>query len=146
METSICRLSGCAALKVAKRLKKYEIVYVSTSPVVAKKLENQNRTYIVGECNRRSGLRILRVLRRCMAVAWTEKPDVVVSAGAAPGLVMCAAAKLMGAKIGWIDSIANIERLSMSGRIVRPVADLFLTQWDELAAKYANVEYAGNLL
>jgi UDP-N-acetylglucosamine:LPS N-acetylglucosamine transferase len=62
------------------------------------------------------------------------KPHVVVSTGAAPGLVAAVVAKLIGAKAIWIDSIANANRLSLSGRLARRVADLRLTQWRHLAA------------
>ena len=58
----------------------------------------------------------------------------MVSTGAAPGLVALALAKLMlGSRTIWIDSIANSERLSLSGRLARPVADAWLTQWAHLA-------------
>jgi hypothetical protein len=40
---------------------------------------------------------------------------------------------LLGAKTVWIDSIANVQTLSMSGRLVRHFADLWLTQWPHLA-------------
>jgi UDP-N-acetylglucosamine:LPS N-acetylglucosamine transferase len=63
-----------------------------------------------------------------------ERPEVVVSTGAAPGLMALVVAKLMaGSRTVWIDSIANSERLSMSGRLARPVADAWLVQWAHLA-------------
>ena len=37
------------------------------------------------------------------------------------------------AKTIWIDSIANCERLSSSGRRARRVAHQWLTQWPDLA-------------
>ena len=70
---------------------------------------------------------LARALRR-------ERPAVVVTTGAAPGLVALALAKLFaGSRTVWIDSIANTERLSLSGRLARPVADAWLTQWPHLA-------------
>ena len=52
----------------------------------------------------------------------------------------------LGAKVVWIDSITNVERISLSGRMVRYVADLFLVQWPELAGRYKKVEYVGALV
>jgi len=46
----------------------------------------------------------------------------------------------------WVDSIANAEKLSMSGRMIRPFADVILSQWPDVAAKYPKVEYAGELI
>jgi len=39
-----------------------------------------------------------------------------------------------------------VERISLSGRMVRYVADLFLVQWPELAQKNKNVEYVGEVV
>ncbi|HVH03936.1 MAG TPA: hypothetical protein VM891_13525 [Amaricoccus sp.] len=58
----------------------------------------------------------------------------VVTTGAAPGLVALALAKrLCGSRTVWIDSIANVEELSTSGTHARRVADVWLTQWEHLA-------------
>ena len=58
---------------------------------------------------------------------------VVISTGAAPGFFGLAFGKLLGARTIWIDSMANVEELSLSGRQVRRFADLWLTQWPHLA-------------
>jgi UDP-N-acetylglucosamine:LPS N-acetylglucosamine transferase len=75
-----------------------------------------------------------------------EKPNVVISTGASAGCIMCFFGKLLGAKVIWMDSITNVDRISLSGRIVRHIADLFLVQWPELTAKYKNIEYLGAVL
>ena len=54
--------------------------------------------------------------------------------------------KIVGSKVVWIDSITNVERISLSGRMVRYIADLFLVQWPELAGKYKNVEFVGTVV
>jgi UDP-N-acetylglucosamine:LPS N-acetylglucosamine transferase len=63
-----------------------------------------------------------------------ERPDVVATTGAAPGLVALIAGRfLVGAKTLWIDSIANCERLSSSGTSARRFADGWVTQWPDLS-------------
>jgi hypothetical protein len=52
----------------------------------------------------------------------------------------------MGAKIVWVDSITNVDRLSLSGWLVRHIADLFIVQWAELAQKYHGTEYVGTIV
>ena len=61
------------------------------------------------------------------------RPRVVITTGAAPGVVALAIGKLLGARTIWLDSIANAQELSMSGRAAKHFADLRLTQWPELA-------------
>ena len=57
-----------------------------------------------------------------------------VTTGAGPGFLALAVAKLAGgSRTIWIDSIANTERMSLSGRLARPVADVRLVQWQHLA-------------
>lgn len=133
-------------LKVAESWQGRDVFYVSTVPVVAEKLERLGKTYIVGECNREHPFRTLMVMLRCFKIALKERPGVVISTGAAPGLLICVLAKLFGGKIVWLDSIANTEKLSMSGRMVRPFADLILSQWPDVAAKYKNVEFVGAVI
>lgn len=73
-----------------------------------------------------------------------ERPCLVVTTGAAPGLLALMVAKTMGISTLWIDSVANADRLSMCGRIASRLADRTLTQWPHLAT--GRVEYHGNVL
>ncbi len=120
--------------------------YVTTLEALAGKLAQLGPVYIIGECNRQHPLKALRVLMRSLKVVLKERPDVVITTGSLPLAMVCLSAKLFGAKIVWVDSIANIERFSLSGRMMLPFADLFLTQWPELAQRYKNVEYAGAIV
>ncbi|MBW8015855.1 MAG: hypothetical protein FVQ82_06680 [Planctomycetes bacterium] len=133
-------------LKMVESWEGYEAVYVSTSQVAASKLAQLGKTYIVGECNRQHIIECLKVFMRCIFVAVKERPDYVLSTGAAPGFFVCMTAKLFGARIIWVDSIANVKKLSMSGRLIRPFADLFLTQWPELQDSTKGIEYQGGII
>jgi len=133
-------------LKLSDCWKDREVFSVSTLDSAVQKIQEFGRFYIIGECNREHPWQSLRVLKNCIRVIIKERPDVIVSTGAGPACLLCIVGKLLGAKIVWIDSIANVERLSMSGRIIRPLANLILSQWPEVAKKYKSVYYAGNLL
>jgi UDP-N-acetylglucosamine:LPS N-acetylglucosamine transferase len=119
---------------------------VITSDVVRDGLSGFGEVYVVGECNREHPFRTASVLIHCARIIRREKPDIVISTGAAPACLLCLLAKLRGAKVVWVDSITNVMRLSLSGRIIRPFADLFLVQWPELAEQYSGVEYAGAVM
>ncbi len=73
------------------------------------------------------------------------RPDVVVSTGALPGFIALRLAKLGRRRTVWLDSIANCEELSMSGKRIGGAADLWLTQWPEVAAP-GGPDYAGSVL
>ena len=119
---------------------------VTTLKSLADRLAEWGPVYVIGECNRRKPLNALGILVRCFQIAMKERPDVVVTTGSLPLAIFCFAAKLSGAKIVWIDSIANVEKMSLSGRIVRPISDLCLVQWPELVENYKGVEYKGSLI
>lgn len=60
------------------------------------------------------------------------RPDAIVSTGAAPGFFALRFGRLVGARTLWLDSFANAEELSLSGRKASAFADLALTQWPHL--------------
>ena len=92
------------------------------------------RYYPVADVTRRNPAAIPGILRTLAKVIRAERPDVVVTTGAAPGLLALALAKgLRQGRTMWIDSIANTEKLSLSGRLARPVADAWLVQWEHLS-------------
>jgi UDP-N-acetylglucosamine:LPS N-acetylglucosamine transferase len=132
--------------RVAKAWTGYSTFWITSTDVVRDTLGGEGTVYVVGECNRQHLGRVVLVFFRCLRAIFKEKPDVVISTGAAPGCIAVFLGKLRGAKIVWLDSITNVEQLSLSGRMVRPFADLFLVQWPELAAKYRRAEYAGEVI
>ena len=72
------------------------------------------------------------MLMRLALLLLRERPDVIVTTGAAPGYAAIRLGKLLGTRTAWIDSIANADKLSMSGRLAGRHADLWLTQWPHL--------------
>ena len=74
------------------------------------------------------------------------RPDVVITTGAAPGLVALQIGKLFGARTVWIDSLANAEKISLSGKLAERYADLWLTQWPHLVEQYPNLSSFGSVL
>ena len=133
-------------LKLAASWNGYETFCVTTKGVVRNNLSQLGQVYVVGECNRQHPIRVITVLLRCLRIVFRERPDVVISTGAAAGCMLCFLGKIIGSKVVWIDSITNVERISLSGRMVRYIADLFLVQWQELAGKYKKVEFVGTVV
>jgi UDP-N-acetylglucosamine:LPS N-acetylglucosamine transferase len=119
-------------LRVVPALSSFEIVFVTVLQSYRSQMP-ENRFYFVNDANRWNKLRLIALAIRVAWIIGKERPDVVVSTGAAPGYFALLFGRLFGAKTIWIDSITNIERLSMSGSLVGRHADLWLTQWPHLA-------------
>ena len=102
------------------------------------------RFYTVNDANRWNKLALMVCALRILWIVLRVRPDVVVSTGAAPGYLAIRFARVLRARTIWIDSIANAEELSMSGRLASQTADLCLTQWPHLAE--GRVKYLGAVL
>lgn len=121
----------------------HEVAYLTTDP--GHRFEvSPARFYAVGDANRWSRLALLRSALRILWIVLRERPDVVISTGAAPGYMAIRLGKLLGARTVWVDSVANVEELSLSGRMASTQVDLCLTQWPHLAG--GAVHYRGAVL
>lgn len=101
--------------------------------------------YTVPDGNITTKLALLRMAWRVWRVVSRVRPDVVITTGAAPGYFALRFAKRRGARTVWVDSIANAQELSISGQKVAPYADVWLTQWPEVAESNGPY-FVGNVL
>lgn len=129
--------------RVVPAFQGHEVTYISTHPSFAATVPD-HQFYAVPDASRWNKFRLLLVGYQLLKLMTAIRPDVIISTGAAPGLLALAAGKLTGARTIWLDSIANIEKISMSGQLALRFADRIYTQWPKLAT--GKIEYAGNVL
>jgi UDP-N-acetylglucosamine:LPS N-acetylglucosamine transferase len=103
------------------------------------------RFRVVPDANRWAKLKLARTAFSVLRMLLRERPDVVISTGASPGYFALFFGKMLGARTIWVDSMANVEELSMSGQRARRYADLWLTQWSHLAGP-DGPEFRGSVL
>lgn len=119
------------------------VIYVSTSMVRRDEIVIESKKqgdvspafYAVVDASRWEKIKLLRQFFQIASIVLKERPNVIVSTGAAPGFFALKFGKLLGARTIWLDSLANAENLSLSGEKVATCADLWLTQWEHLARK-----------
>jgi UDP-N-acetylglucosamine:LPS N-acetylglucosamine transferase len=97
------------------------------------------------DANRWTKVKLVRQMLEVAALVIRLRPDVIVTTGASAGYFACRLGRLVGARTCWLDSIANAEELSLSGAKAGPHADLFLTQWPEVA-RDGGPDYRGAVL
>ena len=56
---------------------------------------------------------------------------------------MCYIAKLFRSKVIFIETFANRNTKTLSGRLVYPIADTFIVQWEEMLKLYPKAIYGG---
>ena len=66
-------------------------------------------------------------------------PKVIVTTGTP----MCILGKIFGSKIIYIETFANINKKTATGRLIYPIADLFIVQWEEMLKLYPKAVYGG---
>lgn len=103
------------------------------------------RFYMIDDFSRTDARRILTVLGQALRIIRRERPDVIITTGAAPGLVMAFTGWLLRKRTIWIDSLANVRRLSLSGRIASLFVSRVYTQWEGLQ-RLGKVYFDGNVL
>jgi UDP-N-acetylglucosamine:LPS N-acetylglucosamine transferase len=100
---------------------------------------------VIPDANRWSKLALVFTALGIARLILRERPEVVISTGAAPGFFAIVLGRLFGARTIWVDSVANAEVLSLSGQKAGRFAHLWLTQWPHLA-KEGGPKYFGNVL
>lgn len=73
------------------------------------------------------------------------KPDVVITTGAHTAVAMCYIAKLFRKKIIYIETFANLESKTLTGRLIYPIADVFIVQWESMRKLYPKATYIGGV-
>ena len=71
------------------------------------------------------------------------KPQYIVTTGTHTAGPMCYLGKLFGSKIIYIETFANRNRKTATGRLIYPIADLFIVQWKEMLKIYPKAVYGG---
>ena len=65
-----------------------------------------------------------------------EKPDLIISSGAAVAVPFFYIGKLMGAKTVYIEVFDRINKSTLTGKLVYPITDKFIVQWEEMKTVY----------
>jgi UDP-N-acetylglucosamine:LPS N-acetylglucosamine transferase len=107
--------------------------------------KNKFNGVVIPDCNAREPLNLLRTFVFAFRLICKLRPSVVVSTGAAPGVIVLFLSYCFGAKTIWVDSVANAERLSLSGRLAGYFASIWLTQWPHLSIP-DGPDYHGSVL
>ena len=82
---------------------------------------------------------------RSLTIFIKIRPDIVVTTGAHTAVLMCYIAKLFGKKVIWIETFANKNSKTLAGRLVYPIADTFVVQWEEMKKIYKKAVYWGSI-
>ena len=74
-----------------------------------------------------------------------EKPDIIISSGAAVAVPFFWLGKIKGVKTGYIEVFDRIDKPTLTGKLVYPVTDKFIVQWEEMKKVYPKAINLGSI-
>jgi UDP-N-acetylglucosamine:LPS N-acetylglucosamine transferase len=89
---------------------------------------------------------LLRNLRLARRVLDEYQPDVVVSTGAGVAYPFFILARQRGIRTVYVEVYDRMDSRTLTGRLCRPISDLFCVQWEEQRALYPGSVLVGPLL
>ena len=119
-------------MRLKPAFERQRAVYVTTNAASTVDVPG-SELFVVTDANRSRPLKLICAAFEMLFRVLSIRPNVVISTGAAPGLLAIIFGRLVGARTSWVDSIANAEEVSLSGRIATRFVHLVLTQWPHLA-------------
>lgn len=122
----------------------FDTVYVSMFESYAEQVSD-DRFYTIPDASRFNVRAFAPVMMSAARILMRERPAAVVTTGSAPMLAFILLSRMIGARTLWIDSIANSEKMSASGRLARKLAHQVITQWPDVA-EGEHVECWGRIL
>jgi len=71
------------------------------------------------------------------------RPDYIITTGAHSAGPMCLLGKIFGSNIIYIETLANKDTKTITGKMLYPFSDLFVVQWEEMLELYPNAVNGG---
>ena len=87
----------------------------------------------------------VRIFIKSLFILRKEGADCVITTGALIGYPVALAGKLLRKKIIYIESFARVDSASLTGRLMYPIADLFIVQWEEGLKFFPKAVYCGGI-
>lgn len=131
-------------------IEEYDYSLVTEKTEFTKKLpQKYNNVYYLKYETRKSPFKYVFVLIynffKSLQIFLKEKPEVVVTTGTHTAVIMCYIARIFGKKVIWIETFANRNSKTLAGRLVYPIANTFVVQWEEMKKLYPKAKYWGSI-
>lgn len=70
-------------------------------------------------------------------------PDYIITTGTHTAGPMCCIGKILGSKVIYIETFANMVTKTSTGKLIYPISDLFIVQWDSMKKLYPDAVVGG---
>lgn len=111
----------------------------------AKSLLKGQKTYYCYYPTNRNFVNLIRNTILAVKILTKERPDLIISSGAAVAVPFFYVGKLLRAKTIYIEVFDRMDRSTLTGRLVHPVTDRFIVQWKEMKKVYKHAINLGSI-
>lgn len=125
---------------------KYDRFWVTFNKVDAVSLLKEEKKYWCYYPTNRNYINLFRNTLLAIKLLFKERPDIIISTGAAPAIPFFYIGKLLGAKLIYIEVYDRIDIPTVTGKVVYPITDKFILQWEEQKKFYPKGEVFGGIL
>lgn len=125
---------------------RHERFWVTFNKPDAASLLAGERVYYAHHPTQRNLLNLVHNFFLARRIIQTERPSVIISTGAGVGVPFIWIGRMLSIKTVWIESITMIRSMTLSGKLVYPLAEEFLVQWPELAERYEKARFKGQVI
>ncbi len=138
-------------LQLAPLFEKYDYTIVTEKDKTNEKLKEKykNKVYYLPYGTRSHLLTyIIKYIYLCIKTVYIYlkiRPKVIVTTGTNTAGPMCYLGKIFGSKIIYIETFANTNKKTATGRLVYPIADLFIVQWEDMLKLYPKAKLGGSI-
>ena len=87
----------------------------------------------------------LMMIFKSIYILLNIRPKAIVTTGTHTAVPICYIGKIFGVKIVYIETFANITTKTLAGKIIYPIADKFIVQWESMKKLYPKSEYFGGV-
>lgn len=124
---------------------KHERVWVTFDKVDANSILKNEKKYWCYYPTNRNIFNLIRNTILAIKILVKEKPDIIISSGAAVAVPFFYLGKLMGAKTIYIEVFDRIDKPTLTGKLVYPITDKFIVQWEEMKKVYPKAINLGSI-
>ena len=133
-------------LQLLEAFEGHDLFFVTYHSRQVEELEQYYRAYALRDIGT-SPLRMVYSLPLGWRILRCERPDALVSTGSEIAIPFFILAQVLRIRTVFVESCCRVHSPSGTGKVLYPLADVFLVQWPQLLAVYgAKARYEGGLL
>ncbi len=125
---------------------KYERFWITFDKPDAGSILEGEKVYFAHHPTNKNIKNLIRNTWRAFKILLKQRPHLIISTGAGVAIPFFYVGKLLGAKLIYLEVYDRLDAATLTGKIVYPIVDKFLVQWEEQKQFYPKGELWGQAL